>query len=113
MGFQIRQTFAGELRAFLDFCRHSCFNLCFPNDFSMAAMLKLEETGEVFTLLDFNLIGRSQDATIRLLDTGVSRQHATIRRDGKQFWLTDLGSANGTFVNEVAISAARAISAGP
>ena len=75
----------------------------------MAAMLKLEETGEVFTLLDFNLIGRSQDATIRLLDTGVSRQHATIRRDGKQCWLTDLGSANGTFVNEVAISAARAL----
>jgi adenylate cyclase len=75
----------------------------------MAAMLKLEETGEIFSLLDFNLIGRSQDATIRLLDTGVSRQHATIRRDGKQFWLTDLGSANGTFVNEVAITTPRAL----
>ena len=75
----------------------------------MAAMLKLEETGEIFTLQDFNLIGRSQDATIRLLDTGVSRQHATIRRDGKLFWLTDLGSANGTFVNEVTVSTPRAL----
>jgi adenylate cyclase len=75
----------------------------------MAATLKLEETGEIFSLQDFNLIGRSQDATIRLLDNGVSRQHATIRRDGKQFWLTDLGSANGTFVNEVAISTARVL----
>ncbi len=75
----------------------------------MAAMLKLEDTGEIFSLHDFNLIGRSQDATIRLLDTGVSRQHATIRRDGKLYWLTDLGSANGTFVNEVAVSTPRAL----
>ena len=75
----------------------------------MAATLKLQETGEVFTLHDFNLIGRTQDATIRLLDTGVSRQHATIRRDGKLFWLADLGSANGTFVNDVAITTSRAL----
>lgn len=75
----------------------------------MAATLKLEETGEVFPLQDFNLIGRSQDATIRLLDTGVSRQHATIRRDGRTFWLADLGSANGSFVNDVAVTTARAL----
>ncbi len=75
----------------------------------MAATLKLEETGEVFPLQDFNLIGRSQDATIRLLDTGVSRQHATIRRDGKQFWLADLGSANGSFINDVAVATARVL----
>jgi adenylate cyclase len=75
----------------------------------MAATLKIEETGEVFTLQDFNLIGRSQDATIRLLDTGVSRQHATIRRDGKLYWLTDLGSANGSFVNEVAVTTPRVL----
>ncbi len=75
----------------------------------MAATLKIEETGEVFPLQDFNLIGRSQDATIRLLDTGVSRQHATIRRDGRTFWLADLGSANGSYVNEVVVSTARAL----
>jgi adenylate cyclase len=75
----------------------------------MAATLKLEDTGEVFPLLDFNLIGRSQDATIRLLDTGVSRQHATIRRDGRTFWLADLGSANGTFINNVAVTTSRAL----
>ena len=75
----------------------------------MAAQLKLEDTAEEFPLADFNLIGRSQDATIRLVDNGVSRQHATIRRDGKLFWLADLGSANGTFVNDVAISTPRAL----
>lgn len=75
----------------------------------MSATLKIEETGEEFTLQDFNLIGRSQDATIRLLDNGVSRQHATIRRDGKLYWLTDLGSANGSYVNEVSITSPRAL----
>jgi len=75
----------------------------------MPATLKIEDTGEEFTLQDFNLIGRSQDATIRLIDNGVSRQHATIRRDGKLYWLTDLGSANGSYVNEVPVTAARAL----
>ncbi|HYF33784.1 MAG TPA: adenylate/guanylate cyclase domain-containing protein, partial [Prosthecobacter sp.] len=47
--------------------------------------------------------------TIRLTDAGVSRQHATIRRDGNLYWLADLGSANGSFVNEVAVVTARAL----
>ena len=75
----------------------------------MPAVLKIEETGESIPLQDFNLIGRSQDSTIRLSDTGVSRQHATIRRDGKLYWLADLGSANGSFVNEQAVTTARAL----
>ncbi|MCP5560150.1 MAG: FHA domain-containing protein [Verrucomicrobiaceae bacterium] len=75
----------------------------------MAASLKTPDLAEEFLLEDFNLIGRSQDATIRLTDNGVSRQHATIRRDGRLYWLADLGSANGSFVNEVAISTARAL----
>ncbi|MCB1226707.1 MAG: FHA domain-containing protein [Verrucomicrobiales bacterium] len=69
----------------------------------------MEETAEEFPLADFTLIGRSQDATIRLTDTGVSRQHATIRKDGKLYWLADLGSANGTFVNDVAVTSPRAL----
>lgn len=31
----------------------------------------------------------------------VSRQHAAIQIQGKQYWLEDLGSTNGTYVNEV------------
>ena len=78
----------------------------------MAARLKSLEKDLEFQLDDFNLIGRSPDATIRLLDGGVSRQHATIRRDGSLFWVSDLGSANGTFVNDVAVTTARALRLG-
>lgn len=46
------------------------------------------------------LIGRDEDADIRLLDKGISRKHAKIvqTRDGL-FMLFDLQSTNGMFVN--------------
>lgn len=75
----------------------------------MGASLKSQNHGHSYPLEDFNLIGRSHDATIRISDAGISRQHATIRREGKYFWVTDLGSANGSFVNDVAVTAARAL----
>jgi adenylate cyclase len=78
----------------------------------MNAQLKAIDDNLAHDLEDFNLIGRSQDATIRLVDSGISRQHATIRREGQLFWVTDLGSANGSYVNDVAISTARALRSG-
>lgn len=75
----------------------------------MAAYLRARDKGLEFVLEDYNLLGRSADATIRLNDAGVSRQHATIRRDGNLFWLADLGSANGSFVNNIALTTARAL----
>lgn len=75
----------------------------------MAAFLREADTGIAHHLEEFNLIGRSQDATIRLEDSGISRQHATIRREGRLFWITDLGSANGSYVNDVALSSSRAL----
>jgi hypothetical protein len=46
-----------------------------------------------------NVIGRGQDADLRLPDTGVSRRHIDIRFDGAVAVLHDLGSTNGTTVN--------------
>lgn len=46
-----------------------------------------------------SLIGRDPDASVRLADPDVSRQHAALDRAGDRVVLTDLGSANGTFVN--------------
>ena len=75
----------------------------------MQAKLKSLKKEIDIVLEDFNLIGRSSDASIRLVDGGVSRQHATIRRDGQLFWVSDLGSANGSFINDVVVSSARAL----
>ena len=46
-----------------------------------------------------NVVGRGQDADLRLPDTGVSRRHIDIRFDGQGAVLHDLGSTNGTTVN--------------
>ena len=57
-------------------------------------------TGQMFKLPRGEAgIGRAQDATVRLLDDGVSRQHARLRLETDQPWVEDLGSRNGTFVN--------------
>lgn len=45
------------------------------------------------------LIGRGQDADLRLADTGVSRRHAVVRYDGNAAVVEDLNSTNGTVVN--------------
>jgi signal transduction histidine kinase len=46
-------------------------------------------------------IGRTQNNTVRLHDTEVSRFHAELIRRGKQYVLRDLNSSNGTFVNGI------------
>jgi uncharacterized protein involved in exopolysaccharide biosynthesis len=45
------------------------------------------------------VIGRSPKAQIRLEDHSISSQHAKIVREGTSYWLVDLGSTNGTFLN--------------
>jgi hypothetical protein len=45
------------------------------------------------------VVGRSDNAEIKLDEPEVSRHHAVIFREGKRFWIIDLNSANGTTVN--------------
>jgi pSer/pThr/pTyr-binding forkhead associated (FHA) protein len=50
---------------------------------------------------DLLTIGRALDNTISLEDdTNVSRYHAEITRRDNSFWVSDLGSSNGTTVND-------------
>jgi pSer/pThr/pTyr-binding forkhead associated (FHA) protein len=53
----------------------------------------IELTGEPLS------IGRSREADIPLLDDRVSRVHCGIRLSGGEFYLKDLKSRNGVFVN--------------
>ncbi len=46
-----------------------------------------------------NVVGRGQDAALRLADTAVSREHIDVYFDGRIAIVHDLGSTNGTTVN--------------
>jgi hypothetical protein len=51
------------------------------------------------------VIGRGDQANLRLPDVGISRRHARLDFDGGQVVLTDLGSTNGTQVNGQKVAA--------
>jgi hypothetical protein len=51
------------------------------------------------------VIGRGDQANLRLPDVGISRRHARVDFDGRQVVLTDLGSTNGTQVNGQKVAA--------
>jgi pSer/pThr/pTyr-binding forkhead associated (FHA) protein len=47
-------------------------------------------------------IGRNEDCGVRIeRDTLISRRHATLQNSDGQWSITDAGSANGTFVNNM------------
>ena len=46
------------------------------------------------------VVGRSQESDLVVDHNTVSRQHATIKLEGEQFYLYDMASTNGTFVND-------------
>ena len=48
---------------------------------------------------DVVTVGRHPDSDIFLDDITVSRRHAEFRRDEGRFWVHDVGSLNGTYVN--------------
>lgn len=44
-------------------------------------------------------VGRHPESDIFIDDITVSRRHAEVRRDGARYWVRDVGSLNGTYVN--------------
>lgn len=55
-----------------------------------------------FTLeLEDTVLGRSLSANISIESSGISRQHAVIKRNGPEFTVTDLNSANGIYLNGI------------
>lgn len=58
------------------------------------------------------LIGRGNDAAIRLEDDYVSTRHARIAAAGDQWFVEDLGSTNGTYIGTVRITQPTTITLG-
>ncbi len=49
-------------------------------------------------------IGRSKDCSLHFKDYHMSRQHFALEWDGNDIYIEDLGSMNGTYVNQIKIS---------
>ena len=60
--------------------------------------------GQVIQLLERTTMGRHAANDVVVTDLGVSRQHAAIIQSEEGFYLRDLSSSNGTFVNRRAIT---------
>ena len=54
---------------------------------------------------DVMLLGRHPDCDIQLQSNMLSRKHARLLREGEAFFIEDLGSGNGTFLNGKRIEA--------
>jgi FHA domain-containing protein len=57
-------------------------------------------------------IGRGPESTIQLADLSVSRKHAKIAFKQGAYWLSDLGSMGGTWVDGTKLAAPRRVAAG-
>ena len=68
----------------------------------MAILIALDgpNAGKKYPLSRDSVIGRSYDCDIYLSDLNVSRSHARILVKESSFLLEDMGSGNGTYVND-------------
>jgi pSer/pThr/pTyr-binding forkhead associated (FHA) protein len=58
------------------------------------------EPGTVFEIIDEATLGRAPTADVRIEDSFASSAHARIFPRGQSMYIEDLGSTNGTFLNE-------------
>lgn len=70
------------------------------------------EPGKAWPLQAFTMLGRGPANTIIVPDTFASAEHALISWRGGQWWLEDLGSRNGTRLNDLLVTTPTVLSAG-
>jgi pSer/pThr/pTyr-binding forkhead associated (FHA) protein len=70
-------------------------------DFSDPAPYLIDLSGKEHRLADaVSSIGRGVENDIVIVSKRVSREHARVRREGRKLFLEDLGSTNGTYLND-------------
>jgi len=60
--------------------------------------------GEQIALYDGVSLGRDAASDVRLDEDSVSARHALVRFESGRWWVEDLGSTNGTFINEARVT---------
>lgn len=76
-------------------------------------MIKGDFIGEVYELdADVTMMGRSDEVDLTVSDVSISRRHAMVVKRVEGFFVSDLGSTNGTFVNKELVNSARRLSEG-
>jgi len=71
---------------------------------SLTIKITTEDEADSYNLIaNENLIGRAEECTIQLINNTVSNLHARIYYTQAQWWIEDLNSSNGTFLNGMQI----------
>lgn len=73
----------------------------------------LEHNGTRYTLREGEtILGRGPECTLIVDDTSVSRAHALFRRVSANVTVSDLGSSNGTYLNDQLVEGSRVVEVG-
>jgi len=103
--FQIVRTIARELRAVSIATAGGHTSAAGPEPPQQGRLVLEENTeaglqaGTVFTLRPGAVVGRRAGSDIFLNDTYMSGEHARLTLHEGHWWIADLGSTNGTYVN--------------
>ena len=68
--------------------------------------------GDVIDVSDGAVLGRTERADLVVNDATVSVEHARVRRIGRVWVITDLGSTNGTQINDLPVHRETPLAAG-
>jgi pSer/pThr/pTyr-binding forkhead associated (FHA) protein len=71
-----------------------------------------QQRGRIYELADEVTVGRAPGCGVSLPDTTVSQLHARVFRDNHAFYVEDLGSTNGTWLNRTRVGGAVALKRG-
>ncbi|MCI0611204.1 MAG: FHA domain-containing protein [Anaerolineae bacterium] len=84
----------------------SSFKLALLNNQSLPPLKEFELTKSEI------VIGRDESADLTISSPAVSRRHARMVREGNGYMVEDLGSSNGTFVNDQKLTGRRLLKSG-
>jgi diguanylate cyclase (GGDEF)-like protein len=92
MAEKVTETWISTPKRLISAVRDACLVHIYPTGSAMGTRYPLREKPLV--------VGRGDDCDIRITDNSVSRRHARIEHAESGYVVADLGSTNGTFVND-------------